>query len=328
MTNTFPFRTVLITGGAGFIGSRVVGFLRDKGVRVIVADNGYVGMPLPEAADGIVPIKVDIRDRTAIAAVLADHRPDAILHLAAVHHIPTCEREPHLALDVNVLGTQALLDGAQAAEIRNVVFASSGAVYRWDDGPLDEAATLTGATDVYSITKLSNEYQLAGWAARTGARVHIARLFNTIGTGDPNGHLIPDILEQIGTGEVSPVVKLGNTKPKRDYIFVDDSAAGFVALLEGLPDGEPVEQFNLCTGDEMSVGDLVRMMGELMGVDVRIESDPSRFRKIDRLQQLGDPTKLKTRRNWTPRWTARRAVASIMRDLGYKVVDADQAPSR
>lgn len=325
MTDTFPFQTVLITGGAGFIGSRAVLILREKGVRVIVADNGYVGLPLPEASDGIVPVNVDIRDQQAIAAVLAEHRPDAILHLAAVHHIPTCEREPHLAFDVNVLGTQALLDGALAAGIKNLVFASSGAVYRWDDGPLDEAETLTGATDVYSITKLSNEYQLAGWAARTGGRVHIARLFNTIGTGDPNGHLIPDILEQIGTGAASPVVKLGNTKPKRDYIFVEDSAAGFVALLEGLPEGEPVEYFNLCTGDEMSVGDLVAMMGELMGVDVHIESDPTRFRKIDRLQQLGDPTKLKTRRNWTPQWTARRAVARIMRDLGYKVIDTDQA---
>ncbi len=129
-------------------------------------------------------------------------------------------------------------------------------------------------------------------------------------------------LAQIGTGEASPVVKLGNTKPKRDYIFVEDSAAGFVALLEGVLEGDAVEYFNLCTGDEMSVSDLVDLMGELMGVEVTIESDPSRFRKIDRLQQLGDPTKLKTRRNWTPQWTARRAVATIMRDLGYQVVDS------
>lgn len=325
MNEAFPFATVLITGGAGFIGSRAVQILRARGVNVIVADNGYVGIPLPPASEGIIPVEVDIRDQQAIAAVLAEHRPDAILHLAAVHHIPTCEREPHLAFDVNVLGTQALLDGAEKAGIKNIVFASSGAVYRWDEGPLDEDKTLTGATDVYSITKLSNEYQLAGWAARTGARVHIARLFNTIGTGDPNGHLIPDILEQLSSGAEQPVVKLGNTKPKRDYIFVEDSAAGFVALLEGLADGEAVEFFNLCTGEEMSVGDLVAMMGDLMGVDVQIESDPTRFRKIDRLQQLGDPTKLKTRRNWTPNWTARRAVASIMRDLGYNVVEPEQA---
>ncbi|WP_164549848.1 NAD-dependent epimerase/dehydratase family protein, partial [Altericroceibacterium xinjiangense] len=197
MTDTFPFRTVLITGGAGFIGSRAVPLLREKGVNVIVVDNGYVGLPLPQPADGIVPVEVDIRNQQEITDVLMEHRPDAILHLAAVHHIPTCEREPHLAFDVNVLGTQALLDAAAAAGVKNIVFASSGAVYRWDDGPLSEDTTLTGATDVYSITKLANEYQLAGWAGRTGSRVHMARLFNTIGTNDPNGHLIPDILGRV-----------------------------------------------------------------------------------------------------------------------------------
>lgn len=325
MTSSFPFATVLVTGGAGFIGSRVVPRLRAKGARVIVVDNGYVGLPLPKASEGVVPVEVDIRNQEAIAAVLAEHRPDAILHLAAVHHIPTCEQKPHLAFDVNVLGTQALLDGATAAGVKNIVFASSGAVYRWDDGPLDESATQTGATDVYSITKLSNEYQIGGWAGRTGARAHVARLFNTIGTGDPNGHLIPDILTQIGTGEAKPVVKLGNTKPKRDYIFVEDTADGFVALLEGLPEGEDLEFFNLCTGNELTVAELVGLMGELMGVDVQIESDPSRFRKIDRLQQLGDPTKLKSRRNWSPQWDARRSLARIMGDLGYKVVAEDAA---
>jgi len=322
MTNLFPFQKVMITGGAGFIGSRAIPLLRQKGVNIVVVDNEYVGLRLPQTEDGIVSVNVDIRNREAIAKVVTEHQPDAILHLAAVHHIPTCEREPHLAFDTNVLGTQALLDAAANAGVKNLVFASSGAVYQWDDGPLSEASTLTGATDVYSITKLANEYQLAGWASRTGSRVHIARLFNTIGTNDPNGHLIPDILAQIGTGEKSPVVKLGNTKPKRDYIFVEDSAAGFVALLEGLPEGEAVEYFNLCTGDEMSVKDLVEMMGSLMGIKVKIEQDPSRFRKIDRLQQLGDPTKLKMRRNWSPQWTARRAVATIMRDLGYKVINS------
>jgi nucleoside-diphosphate-sugar epimerase len=322
MTDNFPFQKVLVTGGAGFIGSRATAILRRRGVEVIVADNGYVGLPLPEAEDGLTPVQVDIRNQKDIADVLLQYRPEAILHLAAVHHIPTCEREPHLALDVNILGTQALLDGAVAAGVKNIVFASSGAVYRWDDGPLNEETTQTGATDVYSITKLANEYQLSGWAARVGARVHIARLFNTIGTNDPNGHLIPDILDQIGTGEARPVVKLGNTKPKRDYIFVEDAAAGFVALLEGLPGGEAVDYFNLCTGEEMSVADLVGLMGELMGVEVTIESDPSRFRKIDRLQQLGDPSKLKTSRNWEPRWTARSAIARIMQDLGHKVLES------
>ena len=316
-----PFDSVLVTGGAGFIGSRVVRLLVELGCRVIVVDNGYVGLPLPEASDRVVPINADIRDRDRMKQVFAEHKPDGVLHLAAVHHIPTCEKEPYLAFDVNIMGTQSVLEAAQEAGTKNVVLASSGAVYAWEEGSLVEATSPTGATDVYSITKLADEYQAGGWADRVGARVHIARLFNTIGSGDPNGHLIPDILEQIASAESQPIIRLGNTKPKRDYIYVDDVAAGFVAILSNILEGEAREIFNLCTGNELSVAELVALMGTIMGKDVQIENDPSRFRKIDRLQQLGDPTKLQKRTGWAAAWSARDALIAIMRDLGYSTAN-------
>ena len=314
-----PFDRVLVTGGAGFIGARAVALLADLDVEVVALDNLYVGLPLPAASDRVTPVVADIRDRENMKAILAQHRPDAVLHLAAVHHIPTCEREPYLAFDVNVMGTQSLLEAMGEAGCRNLVMASSGAVYQWVDGLLDEAASPTGATDVYSITKLADEYQAGGWADRTGSHAHMVRLFNTIGSGDPNGHLIPDILAQIAAGDDRPVVRLGNTAPKRDYIYVDDVAAGFVAVLAHVLEGEARDTFNLCTGRELSVGELVSLMGEIMGKEVRIENDSSRFRKIDRLQQLGDPAKLTARTGWTPGWTSRDALTQIMRDLGYAV---------
>lgn len=314
-----PFDTVLVTGGAGFIGSRAVPLLASLGCRVIVVDNLYVKMPLPDASEHVVPVEADIRDRNAMASVFATHKPDAVLHLAAVHHIPTCEREPYLAFDVNVMGTQALLEAAQEAGTRNIVAASSGAVYQWKDGPLDEAETPTGATDVYSITKLSNEYQIGGWADRVGGRAHCVRLFNTIGSRDPNGHLIPDILAQIAGDDPEPVIQLGNTAPKRDYIYVEDVAAGFVSVLSNLPNGPSRDIFNLATGHELSVAELVHLMGDIMGKTVRIETDPTRIRKIDRMQQLGNPAKLKAATGWAPAWTVRDALMQIMQDLGYSV---------
>ncbi|WP_156680257.1 NAD-dependent epimerase/dehydratase family protein [Sphingomonas profundi] len=319
----FPYAKVLVTGGAGFIGSRVVPRLEALGVRQVVVDNLYVNLPLPDARDGVVPIEADIRDGAAMRAIIAEHKPEAILHLAAVHHIPTCEREPHLAFDVNVMGTQTLLDAASEGGIRDIVFTSSGAVYQWKDGPLTEAATPIGATDVYSITKLSGEYQVAGWAGRTGGRAHIGRLFNTIGTGDPNGHLIPDLLSQLTAGEGPVTVKLGNTKPKRDYIHTDDVADAFVALLAGLKRGPDVDYFNICTGKELSVAELVQLMGDLLRVDVTIESDPTRFRKIDRLQQLGAPEKILAERGWQAQIPVRQALARIIRDLGHTVHEDD-----
>lgn len=321
--DTSPGPVVLVTGAAGFIGSRTTALLGAAGYRVVAVDDLSVGLPLPEASNWLVPVEADIRDRAAMAALFAAHRPSAMIHLAAVHHIPTCERRPELAMDVNVMGTQSLLDAAEAAGTRAVVFASSGAVYDWADGPLTEDVAALHPHDVYSITKLSNEYQLAVWAKRTGARIGVARLFNTIGSNDPNGHLIPDILEQIGTGETA-TVSLGNTAPRRDYIYVEDVAAALVAILGGITDGAAFEAFNVCTGAELSVADLVALIGDIVGVDVTIAVDPARVRKVDRLQQLGDPSKMRERFGWTAAWTARAALERII--ANSRAAEAEHLP--
>lgn len=312
--------TVLVTGAAGFIGSRVTPLLTGLGCKVVAVDDLSVGMPLPPASASLVPIVADIRDRDGLAAIFAAHRPDAVMHLAAVHHIPTCEAKPALAFDVNVMGTQSVLDAAAAAGTRDVLLASSGAVYDWRDGPLGEDDTPLKARDVYSITKLSNEYQVAGWAERTGSRTRAARLFNTIGTHDPNGHLIPDILAQIGSDGRDAIVWLGNTAPRRDYIFVDDIASGLVTLLGGME--APFEAFNLCSGVDLSVAELVGVIGDLLSVRVTIETDPSRVRKVDRLQQLGDPAKMAARFGWRAAWDARAALAQIMTATGYLAAES------
>lgn len=322
-----PFDVVLVTGAAGFIGSRTVRLLSKLGCRTIAVDNGYVGLSLPLASTHVVPVTADIRDRQVMKKIFTDYRPDAVLHLAAVHHIPTCERDPHLAFDVNVMGTQSLLEAAEAVGTGNIVMASSGAVYVWDSGPLAEDETATGASDVYSITKLTNEYQVKGWAERVGARAHLVRLFNTIGNGDPNGHLIPDILTQIVGGDERPVVRLGNIKPKRDYIYVEDVASGFVSTLAYIMDGPPVDRFNLCTGRELSVAELVHLMGDILGKKITIESELSRFRRVDRLQQLGNPGKLERKTGWKAAWDARAALTAIVEGLGYLPVAAHSSVS-
>lgn len=312
----FPFTTVLVTGGAGFIGSRVVRILRGLSCRVIALDDESIGLPLPPPDDFVVPVEADIRDASKVRDVLSAYQPPAIMHLAAIHHIPTCEKNPRLAFDANVMGTQILLDEAAAAGIENVLLASSGAVYDWVDGALAEDRTPLRARDVYSTTKLANEYQVATWADRCGARAHVARIFNTIGMNDPNAHLIPDLLEQLrGEGD-EIVVRLGNVAPKRDYLHVDDTAGGLVTILAGMQDGPQSEIFNLCRGDELSVAELVDKLADIIGKTVIIEHDASRMRRTDRLQQLGDPTKMKRCFGWTARATVREALASIAEGYG------------
>jgi nucleoside-diphosphate-sugar epimerase len=153
------------------------------------------------------------------------------------------------------------------------------------------------------------------------------RLFNTIGHGDPNGHLIPDILTQIANGSERATVQLGNTKPKRDYIYVDDVASGFVSCLSHLPTGPSFDVFNLCTGKELSVSELVHLMGEILESEITIESDVTRFRRVDRLQQLGDPSKLMNKTGWKPMWDAKRALMTIIDRLGYVPFSARNSAS-
>lgn len=307
----------MVTGAAGFVGTRVCKQLRALGVGVVALDNLSVGKDFPEPGADLVTVEADIRDRAAMKAAIADHRPEAVLHLAAVHHIPTCEAQPYLALDTNVMGTQSLLEAIEESDCAGLVIASSGAVYDWSEDKLVEDMSPLGARDVYATSKLANEYQIASWAHRKGKRAHAVRLFNVIGSNDPNGHLIPDILGQIagGAGDTQ-IIRLGNTKPRRDYIFVDDAATGFIKVLGGLAAGPVTDVFNLSRGEEFSVADIVEILAAFLGRNVKIELDPSRVRKVDRLSQLGDLTKLQERFGWRPGYALKDSLAQIVREAG------------
>lgn len=302
-------RPLLVTGGGGFIGARVVERLHRQGHSVIVVDNGSVGLPLPASAPGLEIHQADIRDRTALDAIMAAARPARVVHLAAIHHIPTCTANPALALDVNILGTQSVLDAAARHGVTGVVVASSGAVYGWHPGPLAEHLPAEGQ-DTYALSKAANERQAAVWSSLTGQRVRIARIFNAVGPGDPNAHLIPDLLGRIATGRHQKGgvrLAIGNPGSRRDFINVEDIADALV-LLTLDEEGEPVETFNICSGRELGVLDIVGLLADRVGISVETQVDPSLCRPIDRPSQLGDPQKMRGRFDWM----AARGVAAAI----------------
>lgn len=222
-----PFARVCVTGGAGMIGRRLVSQLNQRGVAVAVIDDLSSGLPMPEGV--AIAHRGDIRAEADMLALFRDFRPDAVVHLAALHHIPTCETQRSLCLDINVVGTETVLHAATEAEVGRVVVASSGAVYGWSEGALDEARSPTEARDNYALSKLCNESQLRLWSEHGGGIGRVARIFNTIGGDDPNAHLLPDILAQLkaDTGAAC-MVRLGNLTSRRDYLHADEVAAGFL----------------------------------------------------------------------------------------------------
>jgi nucleoside-diphosphate-sugar epimerase len=324
MTETATPRTpstrFLITGGAGFIGHRTAAILlaADPGVKVAILDNLSVGMPMPSSTGRLTPFEGDIRDRVRVEQVMAEFRPDTIIHLAAVHHIPTCEKKRAYALDVNVVGTETLLEFAELQGINRFVLASSGAVYDWRPEALQETNPLAPC-DNYSLAKLTNERQLAYWVERTGGSARIARIFNTIGHDDPNGHLVPDIIGQIPAGVTKVEIALGNLTPRRDYIHADDTARG-IATLARHCDLPGVDVFNVASGKDVSVGELVILLGEVMGIDISVREDAARKRRVDRPSQLAATGKIEQQLGFMHSKSLRIALEDIVRHSGRPVV--------
>lgn len=313
MTN--PQR-VLVTGGAGFIGWRCSRNLASAGARVLIADNLSVGMPMPNI-EACETREIDIRDKDGMMELVGDFKPDTIVHLAAIHHIPTCERQRAYALDVNVVGTENILDAAEKAGVGTVVLASSGAVYDWVDAPLDENGTKTWPCDNYALSKLTNESQLRFWAERTGGRGRVARIFNTIGHDDPNAHLIPDILNQLYNAKGQARIALGNLKPRRDYIHAEDTASGVAALAGDIGEAN-FDVMNVGSGKDASVEELVRLIGAAMKVDIEIVEDKERVRRVDRATQLAKVDKIGDRLGWSAKIGLPAAVTDIVARFPFK----------
>ena len=304
----------LVTGGAGFIGYRTVNALlgADAGTEVAVFDNLSVGMPMPAPRARLTLCEGDIRDPDRIRQLLRDFRPDTIIHLAAVHHIPTCEQQRAYSLAVNVVGTEVLLEAAEELAVNRVVLASSGAVYEWHEGPLSEADTPLKPRDNYSLAKHSNEIQLNLWAGRSGGFARIARIFNTIGHDDPNAHLVPDIICQIPADRQAACISLGNLAPRRDYIHADDTARALAAIArESGPAG--IDAYNVASGRDVSVAELVALLGDVMGIAIQVSEDPARKRRSDRPSQLGATGKIESRLGFAVSKSLRIALEDIVR---------------
>lgn len=302
--------TILVTGGAGFIGSRLVRMLSENGFQVVVIDNLTSNLPFVQLPN-VVNYNLDVRDATALDEIIGTHKPYCIVHLAAIHHVPTCEIERNYALEVNVIGTENLLLCMEKYQVSKLVFASTGAVYSPDFPILNEDETPVDPFDNYSLSKFTNEKQIRFYQQRTEADVCIARLFNTIGANDPNAHLIPDILRQIDPEESNAIVKLGNIKSRRDYIHVEDTANLLMLMATSAPK-KGLKVYNVCTSVEYSVEEIVEKIGVLMNKPISIEIDPEKVRKYDRISQIGNNQKVLTEFNTQLFFTIEDALKDIL----------------
>jgi UDP-glucose 4-epimerase len=288
--------SVLVTGAAGLIGIPVVRCLLRDGFRVVAVDDGSAGTlaRLDEfnGSPQVVVRVADIRHRAALQGVVAAERPWGVVHLAARHFIPNCERFPFETLEVNVMGTQHLLDACAEHPPQRIVFASTADVYDVNTHPHSEDDSLE-PIGVYGVSKLLGERLLRDQAYRLeGCTIAIGRLFNVYGPGDPHPHLLPEVLRQLRHGLV---LRLGDLESARDFVYVEDAAEALVALLHEDQSGV----FNIGTGTTVRGRELVQAVAELIGREVEIELNHERLRRHARPTLCAIPDRL---REVVPGW--------------------------
>jgi UDP-glucose 4-epimerase len=300
--------TVLVTGAAGFIGSAFCRRLLAAGHQVVGYDNLSRGRRelLPP---GVRLVEGDIRDAAGIARTVDETRPDAVVHLAAMHFIPDCIARPQETMQVNVEGTRRVLDACRGS-VRHVVFASSGAVYQPSDGAAVEDTTPIGPLEVYGESKVRGEQLAAAFHAGTGITTSVLRFFNAIGRDETNPHVIPHIFESL---QASDAIKLGNMTPRRDYIDTRDVADAIVAVLETAA-GHTV--LNVGTGTACSVSDIVDLIGRILGRPITVIGEAARMRPADRMLLLADITKIRQVTGWTPRITLEESLRDLVAAYG------------
>lgn len=294
-------KRVLITGGCGFVGKSIIEKCLDE-FELNILDNFTSGKDRAQTIENIEKenlsiYNVDIRNSNQVKEIVKKIEPDIIIHLAAVHYIPECENNPQNAVATNVTGTVNLLSAAP--KNCRFIFTSSGAVYKPKTKPLTEN-TAVEPVDIYGYTKHQGEKYVEYLSHKIGFQSVIVRLFNVIGPGETNPHILPEIMAQLKAGRRK--LQLGNITSRRDYIDVEDVADGFLKLasIEGFENNTIV---NLASGSTNSVEELLEEIRKTSRIDFDIVIDDSRIRKNDRPILCADIQRLEELTSWHPQKT-------------------------
>ena len=308
-------KKVLVTGADGFIGSHLTEALLEEGydVRAFAYYNSFNTWGWLDTIDKnkLKEIDVftgDIRDpngvRTAMKGV------DEVFHLAALIAIPFSYHSPDSYVDTNIKGTLNVLQAARDFDISRVLVTSTSEVYGTAQYvPIDEKHPYQGQSP-YSATKIGADRLAESFYRSFELPVSIVRPFNTFGPRQSARAVIPTIITQLLAG--AKEIKLGSLTPTRDFNYVKDTAAGFIAISKS--DKTIGEEINIATGQEISIGDLAKEIISQINPQAKIVCDEQRLRpeksEVNRL--LGSNKKIKALTDWQQRYTFAEGIAETI----------------
>jgi NAD dependent epimerase/dehydratase len=304
-------KKVLVTGADGFIGSHLVEHLYNEGskVKAFVYYNsfnswGWLDTLTTDIKNNIEIISGDIRDPNSVRVALQG--VDIVFHLAALIAIPYSYYAPDSYIDTNIKGTLNILQASREYDIEKILVTSTSEVYGTAQFvPITEQHPKQGQSP-YSATKIGADHLAESFYRSFDLPVVIVRPFNTYGPRQSARAVIPSIIIQLlnDTSEL----KLGDLKPTRDLLFVHDTARGFLEIAKA--DNLIGTEINICTGTEISIGELAENIIKKMNREVKIVSEQDRLRPKDSevFQLLGSNEKILKNTNWKQEYTLEKGL--------------------
>jgi len=296
--------TILVTGIAGFVGGHLVELLRaehpDDGIAGIVRP----GNPVPEhLREGVRLLEADLEDPAAVESAVAAVRPESIVHLAGQSSVHESWSNPAATLRTNVIGLLNVFEAVRRRRLEpRVLVVGSAEEYGGVDAdapPLTEDAPLRPLSP-YAVSKVAQGFLALQYALARDLPVVRTRTFPHTGPGRGEAFAESSFARQIAeveAGRRRPVLAVGNLDAVRDFTDVRDVVRAYRALLDR---GAAGEVYNVCSGRGRSIGDVLRSLLEISGVQVELQVDRERLRPSDLPSLVGDPRKVREATGWEP----------------------------
>ena len=314
-------KNVFVTGAGGFIGSHLVDELLNRGSKVLalVHYNSRNSWGLLEQIENksnpnLKVILGDINDSFMLNNLTKDI--DYVFHLAALIGIPYSYDSPNSYINTNIMGSNNLFQACLGNNVRKIIHTSTSEVYGTAKYvPIDEKHPLQGQSP-YSASKISADMLAMSYAKSFNLPVVTLRPFNTFGPRQSARAIIPSVVSQI---LIKNEVEIGDPSPLRDFNFVLDTVNGFLALAESeLNYGEV---FNLSSGKQISIGDLVKLICSIIGSKVIIKQNQNRFRpkNSEVLSLLGNCDKLKQNTKWIKKYSLEDGLKQVIKYIDSNI---------
>ena len=281
---------LMVTGEAGFVG----GFIR----QAVTAENNAYGFEL------IPSPNLELRDAAGLARICAEISPDYVIHLAAQSFVPESFSNPRETFEINFLGTLNLLQALKQSGFKGrLLFVGSGDTYGLvapETLPLTENSPLK-PRNPYAVSKVAAEALCYQWSQTEGMDIVMVRPFNHIGPSQSNQFVVSDFARQlmeIKLGRRSPEISVGDMDVTRDFTDVRDVVRAYLMLLSC--EGGSGEAYNVCSGKEHSIREILERLITLARVTVNIRQDPARLRTSEQRRVYGANDKLRSATGWQP----------------------------